>query len=319
MKVRKTLLVAAAGWAGLTAQSTAQSPVAATAPASTPAPLTIWQKLGFSKAPNQACDCEPRAADGEPAEPTNLWDLLTKPRVSKAETVVVQRPPAPKPAVAKGEVVVTKPGPAATQLTLAPAALPKPPTLDFPPPAPMDEMPAGPSPYYATAATPTTVNRPTEPVASVVSSYHPTAAMTASPPAVVKANPTPCNGTVTAPAKPTPVAKAAPAQLPTPAAMPATPLSTKPTPAPAATVVPAATVPAAVPTMPSNSEVVDHLLMTAKGNGPFEDRKASIRELAKMKANTPEVMVALDGLSDDPTPAVRAEAIIAAARLRMGR
>jgi hypothetical protein len=41
--------------------------------------------------------------------------------------------------------------------------------------------------------------------------------------------------------------------------------------------------------------------------------------LAKLKANTPEVMAALDGLSDDPVPGVRAEAIIAAARLRLGR
>ena len=71
--------------------------------------------------------------------------------------------------------------------------------------------------------------------------------------------------------------------------------------------------------MPANGEIIEHLLTTAQGNGPVEVRKASIQELAKMKANTPEVMVALDGLSDDPAPAVRAEAIIAAARLRMGR
>jgi hypothetical protein len=81
-------------------------------------------------------------------------------------------------------------------------------------------------------------------------------------------------------------------------------------PAPAAPVVPAAAV---------HSELVDHLLQTAKGTGPVEVRKASIQELSKMKANTPEVMAALDGLADDPVPAVRAEAIIAAARLRMGR
>ena len=113
------------------------------------------------------------------------------------------------------------------------------------------------------------------------------------------------------------VVKATPAPLPVPVNMPATPLSNKPMPSPAAPVVPAAVT--VVPAMPVNGDIIQHLLQTARGNGPAEVRKASIEELAKMKANTPEVMVALDGLSDDQVPAVRAEAIIAAARLRMGR
>jgi 2-oxoglutarate dehydrogenase E2 component (dihydrolipoamide succinyltransferase) len=120
--------------------------------------------------------------------------------------------------------------------------------------------------------------------------------------------------------KPTPVVKAtppAPAPLPVPAAMPMP--NARPMPPPAAPVVPAATVPAADPAMSAGNEAVAHLLQTAKGNGPVEVRKASIQELAKLKLKTPEVMAALDNLSDDPTPAVRAEAIIASARLRMGR
>jgi hypothetical protein len=80
-------------------------------------------------------------------------------------------------------------------------------------------------------------------------------------------------------------------------------------PAPAAPVIPAGL----------NPEMVEHLLRNARGDNPLDVRKQSIRELAKLKAKTPEVMVALDGLSDDPEPSVRAEAIIAAARLRMGR
>jgi hypothetical protein len=209
----------------------------------------------------------------------------------------------------------------------------------------MDMQPTGPSPYYATAATPTIINRPNEPAVSAVSSYHPTAVTVSAPLPVVTNTASPYNSWPAAPAKPAPVVKAVPAQLPAPAALPAMPLSTKPMPAPAAPVVPAATVPAVVPivpaatvpvavpvtpiapaataavvkAMPASGEIVNHLLTTAKGDGPIEVRKASIQELAKMKANTPEVMVALDGLSDDPTPTIRAEAIIAAARLRMGR
>ncbi len=272
---------------------------------------------------------EPVAPKPEPVAP------MPTPIVVKQEPVA-PRPepvaPMPGPVVVKQEPVAKK-----SALTPAPAPtpLPKPEplTLDFPPPDPMltEAPPAGPSPYYATAATRAISNRPTEPVSSAVSSYHPTAATVSAGPVPTAKNtptPSPYNAVMTpAPAKPAPVVKAAPAPLPTPAVMPATPMPTRPMPAPAALVVPAASVgaavpvptSAAVPAMPANGELVEHLLKTAKGDGPIEVRKASIQELAKMKANTPEVMVALDGLSDDPAPGVRAEAIIAAARLRMGQ
>jgi hypothetical protein len=122
-----------------------------------------------------------------------------------------------------------------------------------------------------------------------------------------------------APAKPAAVVKSTPAPLPTPAAMPSTPISTKPMPVLPASVAPAPTSAKVAPAAPANYEIIDHLVKTAKGAGPVEVRKASIQELAKMKVNTPELMVVLDGLSDDPVPAVRAEAIIAAARLRMAQ
>jgi hypothetical protein len=68
-----------------------------------------------------------------------------------------------------------------------------------------------------------------------------------------------------------------------------------------------------------SDETVGHLLATARGNGPVEVRKTSIQELVKLKANTPEVLAAMDSLSDDPVPSVRAEAVIAGARLKLGR
>ena len=62
MKVRKTLLVTAAGWAGMASQALAQIP-APPVPAplgtpiapTTPPPATIWQKLGISKDQKAAC------------------------------------------------------------------------------------------------------------------------------------------------------------------------------------------------------------------------------------------------------------------------
>ena len=40
----------------------------------------------------------------------------------------------------------------------------------------VDSQPTGPSPYFATAATPTIINRPSVPDTSALSSYHATAA-----------------------------------------------------------------------------------------------------------------------------------------------
>jgi hypothetical protein len=177
-----------------------------------------------------------------------------------------------------------------------------------------------PSPYFATKGTGSSVTpQPTDPVAPGVSSYFPTAATPAKPMATsttMMASPY-NSATPMAPAKPVPapLAKTAPGSLPTPAAMPTVPMSPRPMPAPPAPVVPAS-MPAAVSI---SDETVGHLLATARGNAPVEVRKTSIQELVKLKANTPEVMAALDSLSDDPVPSVRAEAVIAGARLKMGR
>jgi hypothetical protein len=50
-----------------------------------------------------------------------------------------------------------------------------------------------------------------------------------------------------------------------------------------------------------------------------EVRKACIRALVRCQAATPNVFAALEALTDDPVPAVRAEAVIGQARLKMGR
>jgi hypothetical protein len=111
------------------------------------------------------------------------------------------------------------------------------------------------------------------------------------------------------------MAKTAPAPLPA-VPMPAAPMpNSRPMPPP-----PAPVVPASLPEVVAKAdETVSHLLETARGAGPVEVRKASIQELVKLKANTPEVRTALEGLTDDPVPAIRAEAVIASARLQMGR
>jgi hypothetical protein len=386
MKVRTTLLVAA-GWTGLAALSAAyaQAPAApsTTPPANTQVPITPpWITNSQTN-----CGCQDQKSSGncncQAKEPTNLWDLFKRWRADRrcltceCESVIITSPPpppAPKPTVAKHDPVAPKPDPVAKRLPLTPASAPAKVqnptpkqdslTLEFPPPAiefpspkiPGDgkvvEMPpAGPSPYFATAATPIMTNSSPELAAASVSSYHPTAATptmavrsngliapdvsayhptAATPvgpapaqvakaaPLAPKPTPAPANPTMPTPL-PVPVAQNVPAPLPAPAAMPSTPISTRPMPAPAAPVVPATTTATATPAVPANHEIIQHLLKTSKNGDSVEVRKASIQELVTMKANTPEVMVALDGLSDDPTPEIRAEAIIAAARLRMGR
>ena len=240
--------------------------------------------------------------------------------------------------------------------TPAPMVMSKPePTLDFPPPSMPMPMPTGPamdstasvpapSPYFATMGTGTTVmSQPAEPAAPGVSAYHPTAATPAKQMTVMKTLPaSPYNAVAVIPSKPipAPMAKSVPAPLPVPASMPTVPMSPRPMPAPPAPVVPASmsmapsaprsiATPPAPPAPPApafmpaatsmSEETVGHLLATARGTGPVEVRKTSIQELVKLKANTPEVMAGLESLSDDPVPSVRAEAVIAAARLRMGR
>jgi hypothetical protein len=180
-------------------------------------------------------------------------------------------------------------------------------------PMTVSEPKKGPSPYFATTTTGPAPLAP-EPTAPDVSSYHAMAATPALPVPAGKPAPSasPYNGApspiITGRSLPVPP----PAPLPAPTAMPSVPMKTRPMPAPAAPVVPA-TMPAA------DVEKVKILLTTAKGPGAVEERKASIKELVQMKANTPEVLAALEMLSDDAAPAVRTEAVIAGARLKMGR
>jgi hypothetical protein len=323
MKVRKTLL-AAAGWAGYACAANAADPTMAV-PA--PPPSTTAGTSVFS------------------SRPTNLWDLLTGHRqpavVSSRPTTIVVPPPKPD-----AKSVQPKVEPKIAMMPASPEPESKRQNLE----------PVGPSPYYATAITPPATHAPSEPLPSAVSSYHPTSASPLSPTTVVKttaamspynaavaaaplvpppvmrtsaptafaklapaptavSSPAPMPAPVPMPAPtPAPVASAMPAPQPTPLppaieVTPAPPLTTKPMPAPPAPVIPAGL----------NPGMVDHLLRNARGDNPIDVRKQSIRELAKLKAKTPEVMVALDGLSDDPEPSVRAEAIIAAARLRMSQ
>jgi hypothetical protein len=179
------------------------------------------------------------------------------------------------------------------------------------------------SPYFAAKGNGTAATPP-EPTATGVSSYHATSATPATrvPAGMSGPSNSPYNGSPAAPLKgqslPMPTAKSVPATLPSPSAMPAVPMRTRPVPPPAAPVVPA-TLPGMTETPPVANEAVSHLLATAKGSGPVEVRKASIQELVKLKANTPEVLAAMDRLSDDPVPQIRAEAVIAGARLKMGR
>lgn len=67
---------------------------------------------------------------------------------------------------------------------------------------------------------------------------------------------------------------------------------------------------------PTDAAQVAKLLTDAKGMGAVDDRREAIRALVKGRVNTPEVMQTLEQLSNDPTPGVRAEAVIGLARLR---
>jgi hypothetical protein len=184
---------------------------------------------------------------------------------------------------------------------------------------PTEGMAPGVSSYNPTGATVArSTATPPEAMAPNVSSYHATAATPATPITVSKPTPTssPYNSTSAVPARPpmpAPAVKAPTAPMSMPA-LPAAPMSTRPMPAP-----PAPVVPASMPKSAPGDEMIAHLLAKAKGAGPVEVRKASIQELVKLKANTPEVMAALDTLGDDPVPGVRAEAVIASARLKLGR
>jgi hypothetical protein len=68
----------------------------------------------------------------------------------------------------------------------------------------------------------------------------------------------------------------------------------------------------------SSPELVSMLLDGARGAGTVDGRKACIRALVRSRLTTPEVFAMLEQLSEDKAPAIRAEAVIATARLKMG-
>jgi hypothetical protein len=349
MKVRKTLLVAA-GLAGQACAAHASAPTM-TVSVPPPAPTTsVWERL-FHAPPTNLWDV--LTAHDRPATVTSRPEPVVvvvppppapKPApvvvvpLQKPETMAVATPAIAemtKPAVATIEpqkVMLEPTGPSpyyATAIT-APArrgpSEPLPPAVSsyhptsVSPLSPMTVARTGPamSPYNAVAAA-TPVQPP--PLPPPPSTSAPTVVANAAPAPLPTPVPFPTPVPIAPPA-PLPTAVAAPAPLPAPIASvaptplptaieraPASPLSTKPLPVPSAPVVPAAL----------NSETVEHLLRSTRADNPLDVRKESIRELARIKVKTPEVMVALDGLSDDPDQSLRAEAIIAAARLRMGQ
>ena len=64
-------------------------------------------------------------------------------------------------------------------------------------------------------------------------------------------------------------------------------------------------------------EVVPLLVKAARDDAALAVRTASIRALVRCQADSPSVLSTLEILSDDPVPAVRGEAIIAVARLKI--
>jgi hypothetical protein len=64
----------------------------------------------------------------------------------------------------------------------------------------------------------------------------------------------------------------------------------------------------------SAPELVRKLVACALRDGPMEERQACIRALVRGRAQYPEVIEALQQISHDPTPAIRAEATLGLAR-----
>jgi hypothetical protein len=67
----------------------------------------------------------------------------------------------------------------------------------------------------------------------------------------------------------------------------------------------------------SSPELVTALVKQAGSTDAESARKAAIRALVRCQVNRPDVLSALDKLTEDPSPAIRMEAAIATARLRV--
>jgi hypothetical protein len=67
----------------------------------------------------------------------------------------------------------------------------------------------------------------------------------------------------------------------------------------------------------SSPELIGKLIDGARGAGTVEGRKACIRALVRSRVATPEVFAILEQLSEDKAAAIRAEAVIGMARLKM--
>lgn len=108
------------------------------------------------------------------------------------------------------------------------------------------------------------------------------------------------------------------AKLPEPEAPMPLPLSyTHQMPVPSiAPVQPKAETAKTVVVAPADASQVGKLLADARTASDVDDRRNAIRTIVKGRHNTPEVIQTLEQLSNDPTPGVRAEAVIGLARLR---
>jgi len=67
----------------------------------------------------------------------------------------------------------------------------------------------------------------------------------------------------------------------------------------------------------TSPELVNALVKQAGSTDAESARKAAIRALVRCQVNRPDVLTSLDKLTEDPSPAIRMEAAIATARLRL--
>jgi hypothetical protein len=273
------------------------------------------------KAPVIFASTTVKSADAPPLPPPPV--IMTRPQIQAPPTL---QQPAQLPVILNGS----------TQTPIVmpnPMSIPAPTTASAPvPPSP----PSAPAPAKLQVATPApvTINIP-QPAPKPVSVAAKAPDVPAAPKLVAPSTPT-----TAAPATKVDVAMTAP--TPAPVALPvAPPKQTVVVSAPArAEMMPTPEAMQAIGVLAGNStsqqrrqaaegvmrtdlfsapDLSKHLVVVAKSaKETSETRVACIRALVRGHANTPEVLKALEGLSDDEVPAVRVEAIIGLGRLKTG-
>jgi hypothetical protein len=266
--------------------------------------------------------------------PQNLWDMLTRASV----------PTAPVVGPAGGEVIVQNTSEPPAVVRIDPVPLPvkseplpvltKPETVTKSAPALPRWSEIQPAPRPATTAQPVS-GVPTGPYGERMILRPKTPAELAGRPKAVEAPapaPTPLPSTLTQNvAKPAErqslkpvepkfepvVVPPAPAfrSVPTPLAQRALTVFRDPHPAPVREHIAGSLGPADLKSCP---DLAPALLGVAKGTEADSTRKAAIKALVKCQAGTPDVISALEKLTDDPSPAVRVEAAIGMAHLKVG-